>query len=106
MESRPWLDAYAPGVPHEIDARAYDSLNELFARSFERYRDLPAFVNLGATLTYGEVERLSRAFAAFLAQELGLSRGDRVAIMLPNLLQYPVVLFGALRPPPRPRPPR
>jgi long-chain acyl-CoA synthetase len=97
MNPRPWLDAYPPGVPHEIDARAYASLNDLFAPSFERYRDLPAFVNLGATLTYGEVERLSRAFAAFLAQELGLSRGDRVAIMLPNLLQYPVVLFGALR---------
>ena len=97
MEFRPWLEAYPPGVPHEIDARAYASLNELFAPSFERYRDLPAFVNLGATLTYGEVDRLSRAFAAFLAQELGLARGDRMAIMLPNLLQYPVVLFGALR---------
>ena len=93
---RIWLDSYPPGVPGEIDARACTSLNELFERSFRRFPDLPAFANLGATLTYAEVERLSSAFGACLGG-LGLARGDRVAIMMPNLLQYPVAMIGALR---------
>ena len=97
MRPKPWLAAYPPGVPSEVDARAFASLNDLFARSFERYRERPAFVSLGASLTYGEIERLSGAFGAFLAEELGLARGERLAIMLPNLLQYPVALIGALR---------
>ena len=95
--ARIWLDSYPAGVPHEADVRAYPSLAHLFARSFERFRPLPAFVNLGETLSYGELDRLSGAFAAFLRGELGLARGERVAIMLPNLLQYPVALIGALR---------
>lgn len=94
---RGWLDSYPPGVPAEIDPRTFPSLNALFKRSFERFRDLPAFVSFGTVLTYGEIERLSAAFAAFLSGGLGLRRGERAAIMLPNLLQYPVALIGALR---------
>jgi len=92
-----WIDAYPPGVPAEIDARAYSSLNELFERSCERYADLTAFTCLGGSLTYAEVGQLARHFAAALQQRLALARGERIAIMLPNLLQYPVALFGALR---------
>jgi long-chain acyl-CoA synthetase len=95
--TRPWIASYPPGVPHEIDARAFASLKELFERSFERFGARPAFLSLGAGLTYGEVERLSRDLAAFLRNDLGLARGDRVAIMLPNVLQYPVAVIGALR---------
>ena len=92
-----WLSSYPPGVPHEIDARAYASLAELYAEANARFRDLPAFSSLGATLTYAEVDRLSRDFAAYLQQRCGLVKGDRLAIMLPNVLQYPVALFGAFR---------
>ncbi len=92
-----WLDSYPRGVPSEIDERAYSSLNELFERSCARFRGGTAFSNMGASITYGELDRLSRDFAAYLQKTLGLRRADRVAIMLPNLLQYPVTLFGALR---------
>ena len=77
--------------------RAYASLAELYAEASARFRDLPAFSSLGATLTYAEVDRLSRDFAAYLQQRCGLAKGDRLAIMLPNVLQYPVALFGAFR---------
>jgi long-chain acyl-CoA synthetase len=73
------------------------TLKDLFEESFARFRDRPAFVSMGVALSYGEVEELSRDFAAFLHGDLGLARGERVAIMLPNLLQYPVALIGALR---------
>jgi long-chain acyl-CoA synthetase len=73
------------------------TLDGMFAESFARFRDRPAFVSMGAALTYGEVDALSRDFAAFLRSDLGLARGERVAIMLPNLLQYPVALAGVLR---------
>jgi len=92
-----WLDSYPRGVPSEIDARAYSSLNQLLERSCARFRDATAFSNMGASITYGALDRLSRDFAAYLQKTLGLQRADRVAIMLPNLLQYPVALFGALR---------
>jgi len=94
---KPWLGAYPPGVPPEIDARAFASLNALFERSFERFRGHPAFVNFGVTLSYDDIDRRSAAFAAFLAGELGLARGERVALILPNVLQYPVAMIGALR---------
>ena len=73
------------------------TLDAMFAQSFARFRDRPAFVSMGAALTYGEVDALSRDFAAFLRGDLGLAPGERVAIMLPNLLQYPVALAGVLR---------
>ncbi|MDP1524354.1 MAG: AMP-binding protein [Rhodocyclaceae bacterium] len=91
-----WLSHYPPGVPAEVDVRRYTSLVDLFAQSCQKFSDRPAFTSMGATLSYAETDRLSRNFAAYL-QGLGLQPGDRVAIMLPNLLQYPVALFGALR---------
>lgn len=94
---RIWLDSYPPGVPHEIDAHAFASLQQLFERSFERFGPLPAFESLGVPLSYGDIDRLSAAFGAYLQGGLGLVPGDRMAIMLPNLLQYPVALIGALR---------
>ncbi|HEX7236962.1 MAG TPA: AMP-binding protein [Gammaproteobacteria bacterium] len=96
MPAKPWLKSYSPGVPAEIDPDRYPSLVALLEASFARFADQPAFTNLGTTLTFREVERLSRAFAAYL-QTLGLERGDRVAIMVPNTLQTPVALFGILR---------
>ena len=92
-----WLDSYPAGIPPEVDVRAYPSLKHLLEHSCERFRDKPAFLNMGVTMTYGELDRLSRDFGAYLQKELGLQKGDRVAVMLPNLLQYPVALFGALR---------
>jgi len=92
-----WLDSYPAGIPPEVDVRAYPSLKHMLERSCERFRDKPAFLNMGVTMTYGELDRLSRDFGAYLQKELGLHKGDRVAVMLPNLLQYPVALFGALR---------
>jgi len=91
-----WLSHYPAGVPAEVDVRRFASLVELFEQSCRRFRDRPAFTSMGATLSYAETDRLARAFAAYL-QGLGLQAGERVAIMLPNLLQYPVALFGALR---------
>ncbi len=92
-----WLNSYSPGVPAEINPDAYQSLTELIDQSVQRYADRPAFYNLGVTLTYSEMDNLSRDFAAFLQQGLQLKKGDRIAIMLPNVLQYPIVLFAALR---------
>ncbi len=91
-----WLDAYPEGIPAEINASAYASIKEMLEQSCLRFRDKIAFSNMGATITYGELDRLSCDFGAYL-QTRGLRKGDRVAIMLPNLLQYPVALFGALR---------
>ncbi len=91
------LDSYPRGVPAEIDPRAYASLAELLERSCARFHDLTAFRNMGVPITYGRLEALSRDFAAYLQKALRLPKGERVAIMLPNLLQYPVALFGALR---------
>ncbi len=91
-----WLQAYPPGTPGEIDVDAFRSLVEIFDASCRRFRDRPAYHNLGVTLTFGELERLSRAFAAHLLAR-GLTRGDRIALMMPNVLQYPVAMFGALR---------
>ena len=91
-----WLKSYRAGVPAEIDVNEYSSLNDLLAQSCRKFRDLPAFRNLGTTITYADLDRLSRHFAAWL-ESLGLPKGTRVALMMPNLLQYPVALFGVLR---------
>jgi long-chain acyl-CoA synthetase len=91
-----WLSAYPPGVGDAVDVDAFRSLAELFDDSCRRFSDRPAYHNLGVTLTFRELERLSRDFAAHLLAQ-GLERGDRVALMLPNVLQYPVAMFGALR---------
>ncbi len=94
--NRPWLSAYPEGTPAEVDVDAYPSLVALFEESCRRFANRPAYHNLGTTLTYREVERLSARFASYLTS-IGLSRGDRVALMMPNILQYPVALFGVLR---------
>ena len=95
--ARPWLAQYPAGVPHDIDPDAFPSVVAVLQSAIERYRDRPAFSSLGRTITYGEVDALSKRFAAFLLGELGLKKGDRVAIMMPNCLQYPVATFGILR---------
>ena len=92
----PWLKSYAPGVPEKIDASQYASVRDIFAESCRRFADKSAFSCMGRTITFGELESASRDFAAGL-QARGLKRGARVAIMMPNLLQYPVALFGVLR---------
>ncbi|MBL8251205.1 MAG: long-chain-fatty-acid--CoA ligase [Candidatus Competibacter sp.] len=91
-----WLKGYPSGVPAEIDLEEFASVKDILEKSCARFADLPAYSNMGVTLRYRDIDRLSRDFAAFL-QGSGLSRGDRVAIMLPNILQYPVALFGVLR---------
>lgn len=92
-----WQKEYQAGVPYEIDPNLYSSVNEAFETACKRYADRPAFANMGTSLTFAEVEEQSRAFAAFLKTKLGVEKGTRIALMLPNLLQYPVALFGALR---------
>jgi len=91
-----WLKSYRAGVPETIDINEYQSLNDLLSQSCRKFRDRPAFRNLGTTISYADLDRLSRRFAAWL-QSLGLPKGTRVALMMPNLLQYPVALFGVLR---------
>ena len=95
--ARPWLAHYPAGVPHEIDPDEFPSVVAVLQSAIERYRDRPAFSNLGKSITYAEVDALSRKFAAFLLGDLGLKKGDRVAIMMPNCLQYPIATFGILR---------
>lgn len=97
QHQRPWLASYPPGVPALIDADAFPSIVAALASSIERYRERPAFANLGRTLSYGGLDTLSRDFAGYLSGVLGLQRGERLAIMLPNCLQYPIATFGALR---------
>lgn len=92
-----WLKRYPADVPAEIDADQYPSLIEMFENAVARYADQPAFINMGEVMTFRKLEERSRAFAAYLQNELGLKKGDRVALMMPNLLQYPIALFGILR---------
>ncbi|WP_288655215.1 MULTISPECIES: long-chain-fatty-acid--CoA ligase FadD [Pantoea] len=92
-----WLKRYPPDVPAEINADRYPSLVDLFEHAVLHYADNVAFINMGQPLTYRQLDAQSRDFAAWLQQGLGLLQGDRVALMMPNLLQYPVALFGVLR---------
>ncbi len=94
---RIWLKSYPPGVPADIDIQRYASLPALLEESFTRHAERPAYYNLGCTLGYGALDRMSRNLAAFLQDGLGLKRGERVAVMLPNLLQFPVAAFSVLR---------
>jgi long-chain acyl-CoA synthetase len=96
-DPRPWLAHYPPGVPAEIDIDAFPSIVAMFEQACARHPQRPAYSSFGVTLTWAELDRQSTAFAAFLANEWKLGKGDRLAIMLPNLLQYPIALFGALR---------
>ncbi len=92
-----WLKNYPPGIPHEVDTSAYSSLIDIFLQSCARFREKPAFSSMGSALTYGEIDQKTRDFAAYLQHDCGLERGDRLAIMMPNVLQYPIAVFGALR---------
>lgn len=92
-----WLTRYPSDVPAEIDPDRYGSLIEMFENAALRYADQPAFINMGEVMTFRKLEERSRAFAAYLQHELKLKKGDRVALMMPNLLQYPIALFGVLR---------
>lgn len=92
-----WLNHYPEGVPHDIDVSAYNSALGVFNAAVEKFRDNPSFSNLGATLTYAQLDQLAAQFAAYLQKQLGLQKGDRIAIQMPNLLQYPVALFGAMK---------
>ena len=96
-QARPWLQSYPHGVPAEIDADQFHTIADVFQTSVSKFRDRPAFASFGKTLTYGEVDELSRQFAAYLLGELQLKKGDRVALMMPNCLQYPIATFGILR---------
>ncbi|MFP1795005.1 long-chain-fatty-acid--CoA ligase FadD [Lonsdalea quercina] len=92
-----WLARYPTDVPAEIEPDRYSSLMELFENSMARNADRPAFINMGETMTFRQLDERSRAFAAYLQHQLKLQKGDRVALMMPNLLQYPIALFGILR---------
>src|SRR5688572_15464068 len=93
---RIWLKSYPAGVPADIDPRKYRSLIQLFEQSIAKYRDRPAFPSMGKTITFDELDKRSRDFGAWL-QAKGLAKGARVAIMMPNCLQYPIAMFGTLR---------
>lgn len=92
-----WHKSYDAGVPTEINPNQYSSINEVIEISLKKYRDRPAWHCMGTTITYGELDNLSTKFASYLQNDLKLQKGDRVAIMMPNILQYPVALYGILR---------
>jgi long-chain acyl-CoA synthetase len=92
-----WKDKYPAGIAADIDPDQYPNVQTVLKQSCERFADKPAFSNLGKTLTYGELYELSGAFAAYLQQHTDLQPGDRIAVQLPNVLQYPVAVFGAIR---------
>ena len=96
-QERPWLQSYPAGVPAEIDVNEFHSVADVFNASVAKFRDRPAYSNFGKVLTYGEADALVTQFAAYLLGELQLKKGDRVAIMMPNCLQYPIAIFGILR---------
>ncbi len=94
--NKPWLASYPAGVPAEIDMNEFSSVVDIIEQSCSKYGNRAAFVNMGKALSYSDIDRLSRNFAAYL-QSIGLERGDRVAVMMPNVLQYPIAVMGILR---------
>jgi long-chain acyl-CoA synthetase len=94
--NQPWLQSYPEGVPEEIDLGAYSSILDIFTQSCEKFGNQVAYMNFGKELSYADLDRMTRDFAAWL-QSKGLAKGDRIALMMPNILQYPVALFGAMR---------
>ena len=92
-----WLNSYPPGVPEQVPTPQFRSLREMIENSFQEYPDNPAYTNMGTTITYRDLDELSMQFACYLQKKLELTRGERVAIMLPNILQYPVAMCGAFR---------
>ena len=97
MQENFWADKYPDGIPATIDPDLYPNVLAVLKESCERFADKPAFSNLGKTITYGDLYRLSGEFAAYLQTHAGLQPGDRIAVQLPNVLQYPIVVFGAMR---------
>ena len=95
--NKPWIKTYGPDVPLEIDADAYPSVVALFEEAVEHYADKPAFECFGKTMTYSEIDRASRAVAAWLQQMLGVKRGDRVALIVPNVFAFPIAMLGIHR---------
>lgn len=96
VENRPWLTNYPSGVPANIDPSAYTTLIDLFEACFHKYGSKPAFSCMGKEISYKQLDKLSTTFGAYL-QSRGLEKGDKIALMMPNLLQYPIALLGALR---------
>ncbi len=94
---RVWLKNYEEGVPPEIDPKKYNSINAVTAEAFTKFADKESFYCMGKCFTWGELDILTRKFASYLQNDLGLKKGDRLALMMPNILQYPIALFGALR---------
>ncbi|WP_255989395.1 long-chain-fatty-acid--CoA ligase FadD [Chitinolyticbacter albus] len=94
---RPWFQSYPEHVPHEIDVEEFSSVPDVFAQTVRKYAQRTAFINLGKSLTYAEADERATAFATFLQQDLKLAPGARVAVMMPNLLQYPIAIFGILK---------
>ena len=97
MLEKVWLKSYPAGVPENVPEPPFRSVLQLIEHGFAEYPNNPAYTNMGRTITYAELNELSRQFACYLQQTLGLTRGERVAIMLPNILQYPVAMCGAFR---------
>ncbi len=94
---KPWLKSYPESAPEEIDVDAYSSVVEIFNEACTKFADKPAFHNMGTTMSFAELDKQTKQFASWLQHEAGLKKGDRIAIMMPNLLQYPVAVFGAMR---------
>lgn len=92
----PWLDQYPEEIPRELTSSPYDNLSAFIYSLGERYGDLPAFTNFETTLSFNETIKRAEEFAAYLQKTLGYKKGDRFAIMMPNLLQYPIAMYGCL----------
>jgi len=90
-------EKYPAGLPREVDTKQYSTMLDVFEKSVARFADRPAFSGVGATLTYRDLDHYSRAFAAWLQNETDLQQGDRIAIQMPNLPQYPIAIYGAMR---------
>ncbi|OBT13378.1 long-chain-fatty-acid--CoA ligase [Vibrio sp. UCD-FRSSP16_10] len=96
-ENKPWISSYPNDVPEFINTQQYNNINEMFKKPFNDFADKTAFINMGHSLTYRELNEKSDAFAAYLQCELKAKKGDRIALMMPNLLQYPITILGALK---------
>ena len=92
-----WHKNYDPGVPATVDVNEFRSIAEILDFSFRKFTTRPAFHCMGTTMTFGQIDQASRRFGSYLQHQLGMKKGDRIAIMMPNILQYPIALFGALR---------
>lgn len=97
MDREFWRDKYPASVPFDIDTRKYQSVLNLFHQACEQYADNPAYSNMGHTISYADLDRKSAAFAAWLQHHTDLKPGDRIAMQMPNILQYPIAVFGAMR---------